>query len=163
MRSDLGHVCNSTSPPPLKKNNPSLKPHIFLIVRSYAFWSRGSRHGMELGLNLAGVVWLSSMCSSECFRLITESNNAVKSKSGREEGKQGSFFIELIRRLAKTTCNRNKTQARKKLISGLFYLKLELKQLLPRANWSLKWLEGSFLTLKTYLQLLNGSDCPCCL
>lgn len=46
--------------------------------------------------------------SAECFRLITESNNAAKSKCGREEGKQGSFFIGLIRRLAKTTCNRTK-------------------------------------------------------
>lgn len=47
---------------------------------------------------------------TECFHLITESNNAVQSECEREEGKQGSafFFIGLIRRLAKTTCNRTK-------------------------------------------------------
>ena len=59
----------------------------------YEFWSRGCRHGMELGLNLAGVVWLSSMCSSECFCLITESNNAAKSKSERERKENKADFL----------------------------------------------------------------------
>lgn len=45
--------------------------------------------GMESGLNLVGVVWLPSMYSSECFRLITESNNAMKSKSKKEREREG--------------------------------------------------------------------------
>lgn len=49
--------------------------------------------GMELGLDLAGLVWLSSICSSECFRLITESNNAVKSKSKRERKENKADFL----------------------------------------------------------------------
>lgn len=68
--------------------------HLFFIAQS---WSRGSRHGMELGLNLAGAVWLSSMCSSVCFCLITESNNAKKSRRERErEENKADFFYWIL-------------------------------------------------------------------
>lgn len=40
------------------------------------------------GLDLAGATPLSSMCGSECFRLITESNNAAEVKELRDGGRK---------------------------------------------------------------------------
>lgn len=110
------------------------------------------------------------MCSSECFLLITESNNAVKSKTeGERQRKKETrqIFIGLIRCLTKTTCKKKKENKRQKqthMWSVQTVKALTLTEpTLPTANRSLKWRGGSVWTLKTYLHLLNGSWCPCCL
>lgn len=117
-----------------------------LWLCSYELRSRGWR--------LAGATPLSSMCSSECFRLIAESNNAAKSKSWEtEEGKQGCLlFMGLIRFLARTTC---KTKANKKAEGNLY---LCLFRLNFYSQEGLTW-DLLVCSLKTHARLCKMGPC----